>query len=84
MAFSLINEEIQHMIQNILHRRLGFRPRRDAIHITGVKASNTGSNELVYVRFHIKDTEYVIDWSNKEIIIKGEKYWHAIDFDGRY
>lgn len=33
MAFSSLYEEIQHMIQNILHRRLGFRSRRDAIHL---------------------------------------------------
>ena len=84
MAFSLITEEIQHMIQNILHRRLGFRPRRDAIHLIGYEASDNGSNDLNYVRFRIKDTEYVINWSTKEIIIKGDEYWYAIDFDGRY
>lgn len=84
MAFSLTNDEIQNMIQNILHRRLGFRPRRDTIHIFEYIPDCPGTNSLHFVSFSIKDIRYVIDWGRKEIIIKGDKYWSAIDFDGRY
>lgn len=68
MAFNLLFEEIQEIIQRIFYRTLGFKPRRNTIHIVSAMYYPEGSNQLNWVAFMIKDIAYLIDWETKTIL----------------